>query len=392
MTDSDETNKRRPGTGQSPKEAHGNSIQSIRSSDLLSEAIFQEFDRLRMVPSSSQAQSTRKSLLYGEAEQEFIRSLQIWSDRLQEYKVYLSLESQRDRLREFSILFTAMSIVFNRMITDKSAIFYSFVMRSQKMKADVRHVQKVTEKVAVFFENCAKKPESYRQTNGRIGIDKVITAFDTIIAFVEGFQKDRRLERNTKAISGLIDETLKQRSISAAHLRPGVPPAPPTPLVDLNASDAAMLLQRKRAAGIFDVFLCHNSDDKPTVREIGKRLKERRILPWLDEWEVPPFVTWQDELEKAISQIGSVAVFVGPSGVGPWQDIEIQTLLQEFAKRRIRMGLVWLPGALGTPDTIGVPRFITIFNWVDFRKTDPDPLEQLLWGITGQRPDDAVSS
>jgi hypothetical protein len=25
-------------------------------------------------------------------------------------------------------------------------------------------------------------------------------------------------------------------------------------------------------------------------------------------------------------------------------------------------------------------------TWVDFRETAPDPLAQLIWGITGQRP------
>jgi hypothetical protein len=29
-------------------------------------------------------------------------------------------------------------------------------------------------------------------------------------------------------------------------------------------------------------------------------------------------------------------------------------------------------------------------TWVDFRKEDPDPLEQLVWGITGQRGRDRV--
>jgi hypothetical protein len=34
---------------------------------------------------------------------------------------------------------------------------------------------------------------------------------------------------------------------------------------------------------IFDVFLCHNSEDKPAVREISKLLKGNNIKPWLDE-------------------------------------------------------------------------------------------------------------
>ncbi len=45
---------------------------------------------------------------------------------------------------------------------------------------------------------------------------------------------------------------------------------------------SSSILQIKIADGDFDVFLCHNSDDKSTVKEIGERLKRHGILPWLD--------------------------------------------------------------------------------------------------------------
>jgi hypothetical protein len=30
--------------------------------------------------------------------------------------------------------------------------------------------------------------------------------------------------------------------------------------------------------------------------------------------------------------------------------------------------------------------FLSNHTWVDFRKSDPDPLEYLIWGITGKKP------
>ena len=33
----------------------------------------------------------------------------------------------------------------------------------------------------------------------------------------------------------------------------------------------------------FDVFLSHNSEDKPEVKALGKALKERELSVWLDE-------------------------------------------------------------------------------------------------------------
>ena len=39
-------------------------------------------------------------------------------------------------------------------------------------------------------------------------------------------------------------------------------------------------------AETFDVFLCHNSEDKPVVREIAQKLAEKGIKPWLDEADI----------------------------------------------------------------------------------------------------------
>ncbi|MGD0179234.1 MAG: toll/interleukin-1 receptor domain-containing protein [Terriglobales bacterium] len=133
----------------------------------------------------------------------------------------------------------------------------------------------------------------------------------------------------------------------------------------------------------FDVFICYNSADRSIIRRIAGKLQRLGVRAWLDEWEVPPFVRWQDELQKVIPQLRAAAVFVGPSGVGPWEDIEVHALLQEFARRRIRMGVVLLPGSPADPE---VPLFMKMFHWVDFRKADPDPINQLVWGITGKRP------
>ena len=57
-------------------------------------------------------------------------------------------------------------------------------------------------------------------------------------------------------------------------------------------------LQGKIATKDFDVFLCHNSDDKPTIKIIGEQLKELGILPWIDEWELRPGLPWQRALEE----------------------------------------------------------------------------------------------
>lgn len=149
---------------------------------------------------------------------------------------------------------------------------------------------------------------------------------------------------------------------------------------DLSA--AALRLKGKMETGDYDVFLCHNSKDKKHVMVIGERLKERGILPWLDVWEIRPGTRWQQELQKQIKSIKSAAVFVGPRGAGPWQDAEVEALLVGIAKRKRPIIPVILEGRRSQPR---LPSFLGIWHEVDMRQPDPDPFEQLVWGITGEK-------
>ena len=141
-------------------------------------------------------------------------------------------------------------------------------------------------------------------------------------------------------------------------------------------------LRGKIEAGDYDVFLCHNARDKELVKAIAQQLLERGVRPWLDVWEIKPGVRWQRELHKLLRLIGSAAVFVGPRGTGPWQDLEVESLLQHLAKRGRPIIPVILPGRHGNPR---LPAFLDLWQVVDMRIQDPDPLQQLVWGITGKR-------
>jgi hypothetical protein len=141
-------------------------------------------------------------------------------------------------------------------------------------------------------------------------------------------------------------------------------------------------LKGKVETGDFDVFLCHNSKDKPQVMAIGGRLKERGILPWLDIWEIRPGMRWQKELRRVIKSVRTAAVFYGPSGAGPFQELEVESLLEEFTKRGKQIIPVILAGRQGNPR---LPAFLNSWNKIDMRDPSPDPFEQLVWGITGDR-------
>lgn len=151
---------------------------------------------------------------------------------------------------------------------------------------------------------------------------------------------------------------------------------------------AAEIIRKKTANNEFDVFLCHNIKDKVFIKKIGEQLKSLGIRPWLDEWELVPGRPWTHALEAQIENIHSVAVFVGPDGVGPWQRSEIDAYLRKFHSLGTPVIPVILPACEEAPD---IPVFLEGFQQVDFRKEEPNPYSQLVWGITGKKPEENLS-
>jgi hypothetical protein len=134
----------------------------------------------------------------------------------------------------------------------------------------------------------------------------------------------------------------------------------------------------------FDVFLSHNSADKPTVIELATLLRDRKLNVWLDAWELVPGRPWQQAIEDVIETVGSAAVLVGKDGIGPWEAPEMRACLDECVRRRMSVIPVLLPGASATPQ---LPLFLRQFTWVDFRDgLDEAKVDRLEWGITGIKP------
>jgi TIR domain-containing protein/NNMT/PNMT/TEMT family protein len=149
-----------------------------------------------------------------------------------------------------------------------------------------------------------------------------------------------------------------------------------------EAAAAAAVVRDKEEVAEFDVFLCHSWGDKPAVRRLAQQLRERGLRPWLDEEQLRPGMPWQPVLEEVISSIPAAAVIVGPQGVGPWQNQELNAFIRQFIRRRCPVVPVLLPGAR----RLNLPVFLDGLTWVDLTMTEPDPLDLLYWGITGRQP------
>ncbi len=142
---------------------------------------------------------------------------------------------------------------------------------------------------------------------------------------------------------------------------------------------------RSPARSKYDVFLCYNNADVATVQRLARRLEKVGIRPWFDCWDAPPGVPAIMALESVISEIDAAAVFVGDSGIGPWQQLEIYTLLSRFVKRNCRVFPVLLGTAPNGP-TPEVPPFLETLGWVDFRRGRmAQAFDRFIWGVDPSR-------
>ena len=139
----------------------------------------------------------------------------------------------------------------------------------------------------------------------------------------------------------------------------------------------------------FDVFLSHNSKEKPTVERIAEKLKRDGIEPWLDKWCLTQGGNWQDELAHGLRSSSACAVFIGPSGIGDWERLEFQIATDRMAKdRSFRMFLVLLPDLPEPFDTGTLPPFLSTRTWVDLRRgvSDPRAFQLLINAVKGLAP------
>ena len=139
----------------------------------------------------------------------------------------------------------------------------------------------------------------------------------------------------------------------------------------------------------YDVFLSHNSKDKPAVEHLAEKLEDDAgMRVFLDKWNLVPGDPWQEELEDALGRSRTVAVFLGPSGIGSWHNEEMRSALElRVRDKKRRVIPVLLPGT-SLPQDDQVPIFISRLTWVDFRDglDDPDTFERLVAGINGIAP------
>jgi len=139
----------------------------------------------------------------------------------------------------------------------------------------------------------------------------------------------------------------------------------------------------------YDVFLSHNSKDRDAVEYLACRLEDEAGLKvFLDKWNLVPGDPWQEDLEQALAASRTVAVFLGPAGIGGWHNEELREALDQRVSDPARRVIpVLLPGTT-LPAENAIPAFLARLTWVDFRAglEDEGAFRRLAAGIRGEPP------
>ena len=107
------------------------------------------------------------------------------------------------------------------------------------------------------------------------------------------------------------------------------------------------MTKQKAAQNRYDVFLSHNRSDKVSVEQLAVRLEdETGLKPFLDKWHLVPGEPWQEAIEEALDNSAACAVFLGPDGLGSWENEEMRSaLVRRVRDKSFRVIPVLLPGA-----------------------------------------------
>src|SRR5215211_460871 len=99
---------------------------------------------------------------------------------------------------------------------------------------------------------------------------------------------------------------------------------------------------------IYDAFLSFNNQDRPAVEQIANWLTAcAQLQVWIYTWNVLPGDAWQEEIEKALDRSKCCVVFVGDNKIGPWQNEEMRTALEDrVSGKPMRVVPVLLPGKI----------------------------------------------
>jgi Novel STAND NTPase 1/TIR domain/FHA domain len=135
---------------------------------------------------------------------------------------------------------------------------------------------------------------------------------------------------------------------------------------------------------VYDLFVSYHWRDREAVEMVARELRDRGLKIFLDRWYLVPGQSWIAALEKVLGECTAAAVFLGPFGMGRWQQREMERALDRQAQDG-RFPVIPILLA-GSDPALG---FLGLNTWVDLRQgSTPDMIEVLVRAARGQPPGD----
>ena len=133
----------------------------------------------------------------------------------------------------------------------------------------------------------------------------------------------------------------------------------------------------------YDIFLSHNSKDKPSVEILAKQLREAAFDIWLDKDCLYAGDALPKEIEKGI-EYSKVALFcIGEYGLGKWQDLEMNVCRSLSVNERIKIIVVLLPPLEILPDEYLLLQYQVYVKW---EIGNPNTTQQIIDSVSTWLP------
>jgi GTPase SAR1 family protein/RNase P subunit RPR2 len=123
----------------------------------------------------------------------------------------------------------------------------------------------------------------------------------------------------------------------------------------------------------YDVFLSHNSKDKPRVRELADKLRAAGLRVWFDEWALKPGDDIYLAIERGLEAARAQVLCLSPAALGSeWVALERSTVL---FRDPANSGRRFIPLLLADCD---LPDALRRYTYVDYRRKTKAALAELL--------------
>lgn len=111
----------------------------------------------------------------------------------------------------------------------------------------------------------------------------------------------------------------------------------------------------------FDVFLSHNSADKPRVRRLAERLKAAGMHVWLDEWIIQAGDIISRKVDEGLEQSRVLLLCISPAALASgWVALERSTAIHRDPANAGRRFIPVLLGDCALPDTLAKYKYVDL--------------------------------